>query len=285
MKKRGLWICGAFLIALASALVWWRYLGGSQSQPSASQSTPAEQGMLGVKLNQGASGAIVDYVFPGMPASRADIQVGDQVLSIDGTPVHSSNEMIALVSQRAPRTEVNLVLRRGEQEIKVRSLVGSRQEFDEMTRTDLRGKVLPSQELVRLAGGVPTDLTADMKPVTLITFWATWCPACRASIPLLKELTAKYGAQGFEVRAVTTEDTADVQAFVNEHQIPYPVFIGEEKNLRVEYWVKALPTYLLVGPDRKVVAIGDPSEMENMVNAIPGLLQPTNDVPAPSTAN
>jgi thiol:disulfide interchange protein DsbD len=41
--------------------------------------------------------------------------------------------------------------------------------------------------------------------VVLLDFWATWCKPCLADIPHLKELYAKYRAQGFEIIGMDSE--------------------------------------------------------------------------------
>src|SRR6266496_3039054 len=41
--------------------------------------------------------------------------------------------------------------------------------------------------------------------VLLLDFWATWCKPCLADIPHLKELYAKYHAQGFEIIGMDSE--------------------------------------------------------------------------------
>lgn len=272
MKNR-VWIIlgGAFFVA--AGLIWWiRPASLPAEKKSQDASSPEQQGMLGVALKEADNALFIKAVVPGMPASRADIQEGDQVISIEGKLMHSASQMTAEVNHHSPRTELSLVLRRGGKDFSVRSMLGSRQEYEEMMHTELPGKILPPQEVMRLVDGATVELSSDLKPVTLITFWATWCPGCRASIPVLKELTAKYGAKGFEVRALTSEEIGDVRGFVADQKIQYPVYLTEETKLRVEYWVPAIPHYILVGPDKKVVASGDSSQLADMVAAIPKLL-------------
>ena len=282
MKFR-MWIISGCVVAAVGILWWLSPSSLKVNKPSETTNAPERQGMLGLGLKEADNGVFVKAVIPGMPASRADIQEGDQVISIDGVLMHSASQMTAVVNQHAPRTELNLVLRRGGIEMSVRSMLGSRQEYEEMVHADLAGRTLPPQEMMRLADGATVELSADLKPVTLITFWATWCPGCRASIPVLKELTAKFGAKGFEVRALTSEDLSVVRGFVEEQKIPYQVDLIDESKLRVEYWVPAIPHYILVGPDKKVVAHGDSSQLEGMVAAIPRLLSAAGKDPASAT--
>ncbi len=280
MKNRvRIFISGA-LFATAG-LIWWLRPESHQAEnKSQFLGSSEQQGMLGVALKEADNAIFIKAVVPGMPASRADIQVGDQVVSIEGKLMHSASQMTAEVNQHLPRTELNLVLRRGGKDLSVRSMLGSRQEYEEMMHTELPGKILPPQEVVDLADGAIVELSADLKPVTLITFWATWCPGCRASIPKLNELTAKYGPKGFEVRALTSEDINEVRGFVADQKIQYPVYLTDETKLRVEYWVPAIPHYILVGPDKKVVASGDSSQLADMVAAIPKLLLASPKDPA-----
>ena len=49
--------------------------------------------------------------------------------------------------------------------------------------------------------------------VVLVNIWATWCPPCRAEMPLLDELARKRADQGFAVFGISTEDEATQQSF------------------------------------------------------------------------
>lgn len=43
----------------------------------------------------------------------------------------------------------------------------------------------------------------------IIDFWASWCHACRAKVPHLKELYAQYHAQGLEIIGVSGDKTGE----------------------------------------------------------------------------
>ncbi len=58
---------------------------------------------------------------------------------------------------------------------------------------------------------------------TLVVFFATWCPPCRAEVPHLVELQEKY-KNDFAVVAVLVEEDKrkeDVANFINEYKINY----------------------------------------------------------------
>ena len=65
--------------------------------------------------------------------------------------------------------------------------------------------------------------------VILINFWATWCPPCRAEIPHFVKIIDKYKGK-FNIIGVLLEDKnrKDIQSFVDDFKINYPIAIGED---------------------------------------------------------
>lgn len=67
------------------------------------------RGMLGVRMLRGEP--VVREVVEGLPAARAGIAEGDRILSVDGVPVESAEQVTGFVQRRAPGTGVRLRLR------------------------------------------------------------------------------------------------------------------------------------------------------------------------------
>lgn len=90
--------------------------------------------------------------------------------------------------------------------------------------------------------------------VILIDFWATWCPFCRESIPILKSLYSDYKDKGFEVVGIALEYDGGkgLRRFAEEKNIPYTLLIGNEK-LATEYSAYGVPTRFLINREGKIV--------------------------------
>jgi thiol-disulfide isomerase/thioredoxin len=63
--------------------------------------------------------------------------------------------------------------------------------------------------------------------IRIVNFWATWCAPCRNEIPLLSSISREWQAKDVEVIGVAIDGADDVQAFVGETQIAYPILFGE----------------------------------------------------------
>jgi cytochrome c biogenesis protein CcmG/thiol:disulfide interchange protein DsbE len=109
---------------------------------------------------------------------------------------------------------------------------------------DRTAPVLPATGLA----GIPLLTSADLTSgqVTVVNFWATWCPPCRAEHPILLEMAAA----GIRVAGVNMmDDDAKAVEYLAEHGNPFFAVATDPKGRnRVEWGVTAPPeTFILRG--------------------------------------
>ncbi len=82
--------------------------------------------------------------------------------------------------------------------------------------------------------------------IVVADFWATWCAPCLRELPDIQSLTARWKDRG-DVAFLSfsaTEEKPEVEAFVKEKAILYPVYLADE--LVDPYEVGAFPTKLII---------------------------------------
>jgi thiol-disulfide isomerase/thioredoxin len=107
--------------------------------------------------------------------------------------------------------------------------------------------------LVTDVEGKPVSTAAWKGKVVFVNFWATWCPPCRAEVPILIDLAARYKDRVQIVGVSLDDGPEEVQAFVKDMGINYPVVMASREILAEYGGVPALPTLFVVSPEGNVV--------------------------------
>jgi cytochrome c biogenesis protein CcmG/thiol:disulfide interchange protein DsbE len=97
------------------------------------------------------------------------------------------------------------------------------------------------------ANGAAVQLSRYQGKVVLLDFWATWCHGCKTEIPWYVEFSRKYQKSGLVVIGVSMDDEGWtlVKPFLREHQMKYPVVIGNDA-LGKRYGLAEMPLTLLI---------------------------------------
>jgi thiol-disulfide isomerase/thioredoxin len=108
--------------------------------------------------------------------------------------------------------------------------------------------------LVTDLDGNPVSTAAWKGKVVFINFWATWCPPCRAEIPVLIDLANRYKDR-LQIVGVSVDDgdPQDVKKFAQHFGINYPIVMASREMVAEYGGVPALPTLFVVNTDGKVV--------------------------------
>jgi thiol-disulfide isomerase/thioredoxin len=124
--------------------------------------------------------------------------------------------------------------------------------------------------------GQPLNLADFRGKVVFLNFWATWCGPCRAEVPDLVDLQSRYKDR-LQILGlnVDDDDPAEIQKYVNENGINYPVAMVPAE-LRTEYGgIPALPTSFVVDTQGRVVqkhiGLWNPSVYETEIRALLGM--------------
>lgn len=128
------------------------------------------------------------------------------------------------------------------------------------------------------AGGRPIPVGSRMAPVTLVHFWATWCPPCMTEIPSLDRLSDDLGEYrgDFTILMVAVNDDMErVAGFVGDRISS--VLYDPSWEVAHRYGTRKLPeTYLVVKGDVVERWIGaqdwnDPGIRRRILDAVRGL--------------
>ena len=96
-------------------------------------------------------------------------------------------------------------------------------------------------------GGENWRLSNQRGHITLLNFWATWCPPCREETPDLVQLSDDYRSRGVIVVGIAMdgENQIAIRSFVNQFRMRYPILLPAPETPMLQA-IDALPTTLLL---------------------------------------
>jgi cytochrome c biogenesis protein CcmG/thiol:disulfide interchange protein DsbE len=106
-----------------------------------------------------------------------------------------------------------------------------------------------------------TDEPDTKGKYVLIEFWATWCPPCRRSLPLLNGFHEKFGDE-LVVIGISHEPAKEVLALNDKHpeaaEIKFHSAIDTKARMKKKLGVWGIPHAILLEPDGYVIWEGFP---------------------------
>jgi cytochrome c biogenesis protein CcmG, thiol:disulfide interchange protein DsbE len=115
------------------------------------------------------------------------------------------------------------------------------------------GDPLPPLTAPTLTGETVALPAAAAGQVTLLRFWATWCRYCKEEMRDVDTVWKDYRGKGLAVFAVNVGQTpAQVEPFVREIGVGFPILLDPDSAITRKYGVTALPLTFVVGRDGKV---------------------------------
>ncbi|WVN41609.1 TlpA disulfide reductase family protein [beta proteobacterium MWH-UniP1] len=93
--------------------------------------------------------------------------------------------------------------------------------------------------------------------LTLVNFWATWCPPCIEEMPELSRFHSEMSSKGIKVVGLAVDSPSNVREFLQNKTFSYPLLItggaGTELAKKMGNAVDALPYTVLIDEKNRII--------------------------------
>lgn len=115
---------------------------------------------------------------------------------------------------------------------------------------DLPTGPAPAIQAITLTGqAVELAALARHGPV-LVHFWATWCPICKLEQDSILAISRDYTVLSI---ASQSGNELDVQQYMQEHELSFPVVMDEDGELMRRYGLRGVPASFIIDRTGKIV--------------------------------
>lgn len=125
-------------------------------------------------------------------------------------------------------------------------------------------EVVAPEFIVICEGGKRIKSSELAGKVIVIDFWATWCSACRAALPEMKELVRKYPSDKLVVISSSVDNDENAwRDYIAKKEMSWPQYLDKDETLTSAFGVNAFPTYIVIDGEgfiRKRIVGTDPQQ-------------------------
>ncbi len=132
----------------------------------------------------------------------------------------------------------------------------------------LAGSSAPALRAEFALGGVEAVDEPRHGRLTVVNFWATWCPPCVEELPMLEAWARRHDPSAVRVIGFTRlyrehvdeaserRELDEVERFLRQRGVSYLNLVERGRGTHDAYGVPSMPTTVLVGRDGEVLELG-----------------------------
>lgn len=158
------------------------------------------------------------------------------------------------------------------------ALAGMFRDDPDALPTTREGRPAPAIRVEAMAGQ-PTfdDAALRAGQVTVVNFWASWCPPCQHETPVLRELFRAHEADGLRMVGVSVQEASpeEVRRYVETYDVPYTVAFDGTSAVFQAWRGFGLPTHYLIDGQGIVRAVHYGPLSRDAAEALLATIMPT----------
>ncbi len=99
---------------------------------------------------------------------------------------------------------------------------------------------------------------SEQSGLIILDFWATWCPPCRAELPVLQQLHEQFKDNGLTIVGISTEPSETIQKFIDEMatngvNLNYKMVLDPGGKVTQAFGIKNIPSTYIIGKDGELL--------------------------------
>lgn len=208
-------------------------------------------GYLGVAYRDlpGYRGVAVKSLWPASPAAASGLQIGDELLEMNGEPIRGKGDFAERIALSRPGGWVEFVGRRKGKPLKEKVRVAG---MPLPSAPPGIGQPLPPLKLEPYDAVRPLP-TIGEGHAALLFVWATWCKPCKRAIPELKAYAAEHGVP---IIAITDEERHVVRRFLSKAKdFDFQIALDPLREATRLIEDRKRPAFALIGPGRRLLQL------------------------------
>ena len=134
--------------------------------------------------------------------------------------------------------------------------------------TESVSKPAPDFSLTSLEGETITLSDYEGEKPVILEFFATWCPNCKRSMPVLNRLYGKY-SDDVEVIAINMQEREGVvESFIQSQRFDFPVVMDPMRKALRAYNVRYTNTHIFITADGVIQRVVSGDIRESHIKAL-----------------